>query len=208
MSGDGRNALATRPRDVRNMLAEAMQRHAVDADPLTRGTRKVRDFILDNLTTQGSPAEQVAQAMFPDYRSSNTAGIWANEPDMGSMAAGMAGPLQMADFLYHVTPRSNARAIASEGLRPDAPKIGEGGPHGDTRAVFLADEATVPVYQDLYGAGGEPLSTFRVPRSALQAIEEDAASEGTAYMTRDRIPPTALEVETAHGWMPVVRRRR
>lgn len=75
------------------MIAEAMQRHAVDADPLTRGKRRIRDFVLDNLTTQNSPVEWLAQKAFPDYRSSNQAGIYADEPDVAALAQAMAGPI-------------------------------------------------------------------------------------------------------------------
>jgi hypothetical protein len=104
------------------------------------------------------------------------------------------------EYLYHVTPAENAESIATQGLRADAPKIGEGGPHGNTRAVFLADQATVDTYRSLYGAGGAPLEVYRVPRSALRSVEDDAASEGAAYLSRENIPASLLERETPDGW--------
>jgi hypothetical protein len=119
-----------------------------------------------------------------------------------SGAARKATNLSPEEYLYHVTPESNAAAIRREGLRPDAPKIAEGGPHGDTKAVFLADHETVDVYRELYGAGDEGVVVFRVPKSAVREIEEDAASEGVAFLTRERIPPSALEVEVAGAWSP------
>jgi hypothetical protein len=107
------------------------------------------------------------------------------------------------EYLYHVTPAENADSIARQGLRADAPKIAEGGPHGDTKAVFLSDADTVATYRDLYGADGSPLAVFRVPRSALTSLEEDTASEGVAYLSREHIPARLLEKETEGGWESV-----
>jgi hypothetical protein len=223
-----RNALAARPRGSRNTLARTLRDRASEItegfigppgsvwgemmNAVMAGGRSVMPgggSYEDELQLVREGREERypgAYSVIPEVR--REALLQALDDDLMGQAIGMLGPVARGGFLYHVTPRLNARAIAREGLRPDAPKIGEGGPHGDTQAVFLADEATVPVYRDLYGAGGEPLSVFRVPRQALRSLREDMASEGTAYMTSERIPPAALEVETARGWMPVVRGRR
>ncbi len=218
MSGP-RNALA-KQRGARNAFAGGrLGPNPIPEDPADAGWPTLSS-VAPGLVSTFSPDGPERAAERQAYADMRRHGFGAPEADpdayfdaamrsgLVDQAMGMTGPTQRTGFLYHVTPRSNARAIAREGLRPDAPKIGEGGPHGETRAVFLADEATVPVYQDLYGTGGEPLSVFRVPRQALRSLQEDMASEGAAYMTSERIPPTALDIETANGWMPVVRRRR
>lgn len=108
-----------------------------------------------------------------------------------------------AEYLYHVTPEANMSAIRKEGLRPDAPKIAEGGPHGDTQAVFLSEQGTVPTYEDLYGNDG--LAVVRTPRHGLGGLTRDTASEGAAWMTPNAIPPERLQVRTAlGGWEDVV----
>lgn len=104
-------------------------------------------------------------------------------------------------YLYHVTPSANEEAIAREGLRPDAPKIAEGGPHGETKAVFLSDHETAPTYRDLYGDGAT--TTYRVQKSALSGLEEDKASEGNAWLSRKAVLPEHLEVLREGKWAPV-----
>lgn len=106
-------------------------------------------------------------------------------------------------YLYHVTPESNVPAINREGLRPDAPKIAEGGPHGNTRAVFLAEQDTLPTYRDLYGGGDQPVATYRVPRYMLTDLMEDNASEGRSWMSKRPIPASLLEVERGGKWEPL-----
>lgn len=51
----------------------------------------LRNGILDSVTTQNSPAERLARVVFPDYRSANTAGIYADNPDVEGMAMAFAG---------------------------------------------------------------------------------------------------------------------
>jgi hypothetical protein len=105
------------------------------------------------------------------------------------------------DYLYHVTPRENLDPIAARGLRPDAPKIAEGGPHGDTRAVFLSDADTVPTYRDLYGGDA---AVLRVRRSEAGRLKPDEFSEGAAWMTPDAIPANRLEALGPDGkWTPL-----
>lgn len=118
-------------------------------------------------------------------------------------AATMAAPLaaRKASYLYHVTPEANAQSIARQGLLPDAPKIAEGGPHGNTRAVFLADADTYPTYQSLYGDEG--LSVFRVNKDAVPGLTPDTFSEGGAFMTPNAIPPAHLEQLVDGTWRPV-----
>jgi hypothetical protein len=115
-------------------------------------------------------------------------------------AAKAATDLPEGNYLYHVTPAENAEAINLQGLRADAPKIAEGGPHGNTRAVFLAENDTVPTYRNLYGEEGT--TVYRVPRSAVSGLEEDLASEGRAWMTKGNISPELLEVFRNNGWVP------
>jgi hypothetical protein len=104
-------------------------------------------------------------------------------------------------YVYHVTPRENLDPIAARGLRPDAPKIAEGGPHGDTRAVFLGEADTVPTYRDLYGEGA---AVLRVRRNAVGRLEPDDFSEGTGWLTREPIPPQRIEVRGPDGsWTPL-----
>jgi hypothetical protein len=105
------------------------------------------------------------------------------------------------DYLYHVTPRENLDPIAAKGLRPDATKIAEGGPHGDTRAVFLSDADTVPTYRDLYGGDA---AVLRVRRSEAGRLKPDEFSEGAAWMTPDAIPADRLEALGSDGkWTPL-----
>jgi hypothetical protein len=107
------------------------------------------------------------------------------------------------DYVYHVTPRENVDAITAEGLRPDAPKLAEGGPHGDTRAVFLGEADTLPTYRDLYG---EDAAVLRVRRDAAGDLAPDEFSEGTSWMTTRGIPPSRIEVQATDGsWAPLAR---
>lgn len=108
-----------------------------------------------------------------------------------------------SEYIYHVTPEANMSAIRQQGLRPDAPKIAEGGPHGDTQAVFLGEQSTVPTYEDLYG--GKNLAVVRTSRHGLPGLVPDMASEGKAWMTPNAIPPERLQVRNAAGgWDDVV----
>jgi hypothetical protein len=109
--------------------------------------------------------------------------------------------LAAQDYLYHVTPRENLKSISSEGLRPDAPKIGEGGPHGDTRAVFLGEADALPVYRDLYG---DEAAALRVKRSDLGPLRPDEFTEGTGWMSARPVSARRLEVQGADGnWSPL-----
>lgn len=111
-------------------------------------------------------------------------------------AAGMTVPLARSRFLYHVTPTENLPNIAREGLRPDAPKIAEGGPHAETRAVFLGDDAAADTYRGLYG---DEAATLRVPQDALRDLSPDTFSEGQSWMSRQPIQPDRLEVQNPNG---------
>jgi hypothetical protein len=109
--------------------------------------------------------------------------------------------LAAQDYLYHVTPRENLKPISSEGLRPDAPKIGEGGAHGDTRAVFLGEADALPVYRDLYG---DEAAALRVKRSDLGPLQPDEFTEGTGWMSARPVSARRLEVQGADGnWSPL-----
>lgn len=72
-------------------------------DPRARNTQAppgatgVRDALLNSVTTEGSPAEWLAQKVAPGFKSTNTAGIYAKEPDVASMAMGMAGPMKIGE---------------------------------------------------------------------------------------------------------------
>jgi hypothetical protein len=105
------------------------------------------------------------------------------------------------DYVYHVTPRENVQAITAEGLRPDAPKLAEGGPHGDTRAVFLGEADTIPTYRDLYG---DDAVVLRVRRDAAGDLAPDEFSEGTSWMTERGIAPSRIEAQAPDGtWAPL-----
>jgi hypothetical protein len=133
-----------------------------------------------------------------------SAGVKGVESSRNAYARGGRRPQGAPeDYVYHVTPSENVEAITAEGLRPDAPKIAEGGPHGDTRAVFLGEADTLPTYRDLYG---EDAAVLRVRRDAAGDLAPDEFSEGTSWMTKRGISPEHLEVQGPDGsWAPLAR---
>ena len=68
-----------------------------EQDEIERNQRElphtVRDFLLNSVTTQNSPAEKLAQVAFPDFKSTNQAGIYADNPDMMALAMQVAAPI-------------------------------------------------------------------------------------------------------------------
>lgn len=78
------------------------------SDALAAALKKARNAALDQVATENSPLELVAQQAFPDYRSENRAGIYAENPDLESMALGMHSPIGMpymrAPIAVHASP--------------------------------------------------------------------------------------------------------
>lgn len=137
----------------------------------------------------------------PSQLSSAIRSVESNRNAYARGSPGQASSGEADDFVYHVTPSENLDPITSQGLRPDAPKIAEGGPHGGTRAVFLGEADALPVYRDLYG---EDAAVLRTRRDGLN-LEPDELSEGTAWMSRAGVPPDRLEVMRPDGsWEPLV----
>jgi RHS repeat-associated protein len=57
-----------------------------------------RDAILKLVTTQNSPAERLAQLVFPDFHSTNQAGIYAENPDFTAIAMGISSQINRTAF--------------------------------------------------------------------------------------------------------------
>lgn len=109
---------------------------------------QVRNFILDNLTTQNSPLEWMAQQAFPDYRSSNTAGIYADNPDWEGMAMNFAGARgkgpkdrHFANLLRRAEQAGNTRE--AELLR-DAARLKQENMDYPVQAAFKTPSGVIP----------------------------------------------------------------
>lgn len=126
-----------------------------------------------------------------------------NMLDPTGFAFGMMPAAISADsHLFHVTPRVNLPAIAEKGLLPDAVKIAEGGPHANTKAVFLGEPLARDTYLALYG-GPEESAVLRVAREKLQGLEPDP-HENAAWMTKNAIPPEAIEIGSGDKWQRIL----
>lgn len=160
------------------------------------------DKLLKDPQARIAVGEAQGQAVQGAYTSIEDAVRTANKSVRPKEIDRLLGGAQGApdEYLYHVTPSSNEAAIAREGLRPDAPKIAEGGPHGETKAVFLGDEQAAQTYRDIYG---DETSVYRVRKGRLSDLEDDLHSEGNAWLTRKAIPPHALERQIGDEWVPV-----
>lgn len=115
----------------------------------------------------------------------------------------LRGGANPQSFLYHVTPAENDAAIAKQGLRPDAPKLYEGGPHAETKAVFLGDEMAAQTYLDEFSASGQPITTYRVAKESVRDVKADPA-DNNAWMTPSSVPAKNLEKLVDGKWVPVV----
>ena len=125
------------------------------------------------------------------------------------------------DYLYHVTYLANVQSIADEGLRPNTSgqsRFGGGYGAHSRGAVFLTSEPGLRFWFNriddaVTHLSDDPLEdamlpvVLRIPASRVDDLESDEVgsrdARADAYIARDKIEPSAIEVFNGRSWVPV-----